>query len=49
MLRRPEFNKLLVEQAVEPWLATQQEFAARVRADYERYGKFYRMLGITAS
>ena len=49
VLRRPEFNKLLVEQAVEPWLATQQEFAARVRADYERYGKFYRMLGITAS
>ena len=49
VLRRPEFTKLLVEQAVEPWLATQQEFAARVRADYERYAKFYRMLGITAS
>ena len=49
ILRRPEFMKVLAEQTVEPWLATQQEFAARVRADYDRYGKFYRMLGITAS
>jgi tripartite-type tricarboxylate transporter receptor subunit TctC len=49
IVRRPEFAKLLAEQAVEPWIGTAEEFAARIRTDHERYEKFFRLLGIPAS
>ena len=30
----------------EPWIATQQEFSAVIRRDYERYGKLVKQIGV---
>lgn len=53
---RAEINKALAMQDVkdrlgaagglEPWIATPQEFGERIRADYDKYGKLIREIGV---
>jgi len=38
--------KLAAAGAGDPFLTTQAEFAARIRADYDRYGKVIRKIGL---
>jgi tripartite-type tricarboxylate transporter receptor subunit TctC len=46
ILRLPEVEKVLVDQALEPSLATIEQFNARLRADYDKYGKLIRAAGV---
>lgn len=46
-LTRPEFVKQLADQAVEPWVATREEFNARIKADYEKFIKLFKLIGAT--
>jgi tripartite-type tricarboxylate transporter receptor subunit TctC len=46
ILKLPEVEKNLVNQALEPSLATVDQFNARLRADYEKYGKLIRAAGV---
>ena len=45
ILKRPEFGKLMADQGVEPWPATQQEFVAQMKSDYEKYQKVFKIIG----
>jgi len=45
VLRMPDIAKNLSNQALEPQLASTDEFNARIRADYEKYGKLVRLAG----
>jgi tripartite-type tricarboxylate transporter receptor subunit TctC len=46
-LAQPEFaQQLLAAGAGEPYLTTPEEFSARMRGDYEKYGKVIRAIGI---
>ncbi|MCC7485721.1 MAG: tripartite tricarboxylate transporter substrate binding protein [Burkholderiales bacterium] len=47
VLKRPEIEKNLASQALEPALASIEEFNARLKADYEKYGKLIRAAGVT--
>jgi tripartite-type tricarboxylate transporter receptor subunit TctC len=44
-LGRPEISRSLSGQAIEPWTGTPEEFEARIRSDYEKYGKLIRLTG----
>ena len=46
ILKLPDVEKNLVNQALEPSLATVDQFNARLRADYEKYGKLIRAAGV---
>jgi tripartite-type tricarboxylate transporter receptor subunit TctC len=48
-LRKPEIIKQMAEQALEPWIGTQQEFAARLKADYEKFQKIFKIIGTPAA
>jgi tripartite-type tricarboxylate transporter receptor subunit TctC len=39
-------EKLAAAGAGDPWISTQAEFAARIRADYERYGRVIASIGL---
>ena len=41
MLERPD-NKL---DALEPWYMTPEQTQARMRSDYEKYGKIFKIIG----
>jgi tripartite-type tricarboxylate transporter receptor subunit TctC len=41
----PDVQKILSRQVLEPWVATPEEFAKRVKVDYERYAKLIKMTG----
>jgi tripartite-type tricarboxylate transporter receptor subunit TctC len=45
VLKKPEFAKQMAEQGVEPWVATQTEFVAQMKSDYEKYGKVFKIIG----
>ena len=44
-IARPDVNKTLAGQAIEPWTSTQEEFAARVRSDFDKYAKLIKLTG----
>lgn len=44
-IEHPDSRKRM--EALEPWTMTPEQTAARVRADYEKYGKLIRLVGIT--
>ena len=46
VLKMPDIEKNLANQALEPSLATTEEFNARLRVDYEKYGKLIRAAGV---
>jgi tripartite-type tricarboxylate transporter receptor subunit TctC len=47
ILREPEFIKRLADSGSgEPYITTPDEFAARIRSDYEKYGKLIRAIGV---
>ena len=44
-LKKPELAKQMAEQGVEPWQAPQQEFAARLRSDYDLLARAAKLIG----
>ena len=47
ILVEPEFKKRLGDSGSgEPYIATPDEFAARIRTDHEKYGKLIRSIGV---
>jgi tripartite-type tricarboxylate transporter receptor subunit TctC len=46
VLKNPEFAKRMADQGVEPWAATQPEFAAQMKGDYEKYQKVFKVIGV---
>lgn len=47
-LRKPELNRQMADQAVEPWVGTQAEFAARMQTDYQMFQKIFKLIGTPA-
>ncbi len=47
-LKKPEFAKQLADQGVEPWLATPQEFGARLHSDYDQLARAFKIIGAPA-
>ena len=45
VLKQPQLAKQMAEQGVEPWAATQQEFVAQMKGDYEKYQKVFKIIG----
>ncbi len=43
-LKKPELAKQMADQGVEPWPATQQEFAARLKTDYEQLQRVFKII-----
>jgi tripartite-type tricarboxylate transporter receptor subunit TctC len=35
-------------EALEPWTMTPEQTVARMRADYEKYGRIIKLVGVTA-
>ena len=48
-LKKPELVKQMADQGVEPWPATQQEFAARLRTDYDLLARAFKIIGTPAN
>jgi tripartite-type tricarboxylate transporter receptor subunit TctC len=47
VLVEPEFKKRLADSGSgEPYIVTPDEFSARIRSDYEKYGKLIRSIGV---
>jgi tripartite-type tricarboxylate transporter receptor subunit TctC len=47
VIAEPEFKKRLADSgAGEPYASTPDEFAARIKGDYEKYGKLIRSIGV---
>lgn len=44
VLKKPEIAKQMNDQGVEPWPATQPEFAARLKTDYEQLQKVFKLI-----
>ena len=44
-LANPDVIQKLENQALDPWTSTPEEFAARLKVDYEKYGKLIRLTG----
>ena len=44
-LRLPDVAQNLSTQGVDPWPGTPDEFAARIKSDYERYAKLIKLTG----
>lgn len=42
----PEVVKLLTNRVLDPMYMTPDEFAARLKSDYERYGKLMKVIGV---
>jgi tripartite-type tricarboxylate transporter receptor subunit TctC len=42
----PEVSKFLNNRVLEPMHMTPEEFAARLKSDYERYGKLMKAIGV---
>lgn len=42
----PEVVKVLTNRVLDPMYMTPEEFAARLKSDYERYGKLMKMIGV---
>ena len=48
-LRKPDLVKQMSAQAVEPWVGTQAEFAARLKVDYQMFQKIFKLIGAPAA
>jgi tripartite-type tricarboxylate transporter receptor subunit TctC len=49
VLPEPEVGEKLINAGgMQPWVSTPEEFAARMRRDYEKYGKLIKEIGVTA-
>jgi tripartite-type tricarboxylate transporter receptor subunit TctC len=47
ILAQPEvMDKLAAAGSGDPYISTQAEFAARIRSDYDRYGKVIHAIGL---
>jgi len=46
VMKQPNVVKALADQALDPWPATQQQFAQRIKADYEKLAKVIKMTGV---
>jgi tripartite-type tricarboxylate transporter receptor subunit TctC len=46
VIRQPNVTKALADQALDPWPATQQEFAKRTRADFDKLAKVIKLTGV---
>jgi tripartite-type tricarboxylate transporter receptor subunit TctC len=47
VLVQPEFKKRLADSGSgEPYISTPEEFTARIKSDYEKYGKLIRSIGV---
>jgi tripartite-type tricarboxylate transporter receptor subunit TctC len=44
-LRLPDVSQSLAGQALDPWIATPEEFEARLKADYDKYAKLIKLTG----
>jgi len=44
-LRLPDVAQNLTGQALDPWISTPEEFAARLKSDYEKYGQLIKLTG----
>jgi tripartite-type tricarboxylate transporter receptor subunit TctC len=44
-LKQPDVAQALSNQALDPWISTPEEFAARIKTDYEKYGKLIKLTG----
>ncbi len=44
-LKQPDIAQNLSNQALDPWGGTPEEFAARIKVDFEKYGKLIRLTG----
>jgi tripartite-type tricarboxylate transporter receptor subunit TctC len=44
-LKKPELARQMADQGVEPWMATPQEFAARLRSDYDMLARAFKIIG----
>ena len=44
-LRQPEVAQGLSAQALDPWTSTPDEFAARLKADYDKYAQLIKLTG----
>ena len=44
-LKQPEVAASLSAQALDPWTSTPEEFAVRLKADYEKYGQLIKLTG----
>lgn len=42
----PEITKLLTNRVLDPMYMTPEEFAARLKSDYDRYGKLMKVIGV---
>lgn len=45
VLRMEDVTRILSNQALEPWIATAEEFAGRIKMDYEKYARLIRESG----
>jgi tripartite-type tricarboxylate transporter receptor subunit TctC len=48
-LKKPELRKQMSDQAVETWTGTHAEFVSRLKADYEKFQKIFKMIGTPAA
>jgi tripartite-type tricarboxylate transporter receptor subunit TctC len=46
VLAMPDVAKGFAAAGIEPYIATTQEFAERMRADYDKYGKLVKLVGV---
>jgi tripartite-type tricarboxylate transporter receptor subunit TctC len=46
ILKLPDVVRNLSSQALDPWASTPDEFAARIKVDYEKYGKLISAAGV---
>ena len=44
-LKKPELARQMADQGVEPWIATRADFAARIKSDYEKLQKIFKIIG----
>jgi tripartite-type tricarboxylate transporter receptor subunit TctC len=44
-LKLPEVAQTLSAQALDPWTSTPEEFAARLKADYDKYAQLIKLTG----
>jgi tripartite-type tricarboxylate transporter receptor subunit TctC len=48
-LQKPDMIKAMSAQAVEPWVGTREEFAARLKADFQMFQKIFKLIGAPAA
>lgn len=48
-LQRPELVRQMSAQAVEPWIGTREEFAARVKSDYQKFQQIFKLIAASAA